>query len=518
MDAPNFEPRMPAVDVWANSKMEQLFVSARRFAAPGTTVVTPGHKTTISLGLPSDDLYLAKKKRNSKYAQILEQFASLSSQLNISAIAMTDVSVGMQDVRHSADLPYTGARAIPFIWDLLIMGTFGHSVLLFEGHPAVLKMGCRDADVLIVDEGMIPFLQSDWVSVAHSMMRGERQILVFQREGGVRQITNVSYSSSEAEDLLKRGCEKFQHEDYRGAIADLRQAIVLDPTFAQAYSAWGDICTAMQEYRSAIAYFEEAIRLAPNLAQAYRGRGAAYYGMGDKQRALDDFTRSIEIEPTSHNYRSRGEVHLDLDNFPQALADFEKASDLYLLSVYYLTPDSDLAHRLNRIQCLYRSGITYRNSPIEPLIQQAFNALDTQKYQKALDHLNRAIQTKPKLADLYYHRSTAYFCLGQEHKALDNLSRAIQLNPRFADFYNDRGEMYLLKGNKACIADFSQAIKLDPYRANPYYKLGLFYLNLGEKQDALYYLQISATLFQQEGDRLRYEEVIGAISRVNNSQ
>jgi tetratricopeptide (TPR) repeat protein len=518
MNEPNFEPRMPAVDVWANSNMERLFKGARRFASPGIVVVTPGHKSTIVLGLPPDDLYLAKKKRNSKYTQVLEQFASLSNPLNISAIAMTDVSVGMQDVRHLDGLPYTGAQAIPFIWDLLIIGTFGHSVLLFEGHPSVLKMGCRDADVLIVDEGMIPFLQSNWASVAHSVMRGERQILVFQREGGVRQITNASWSSSEAEDLLKRGGEKFQCEDYRGAIADLRQAIALDPTFARAYSAWGYTCTAMQDYQSAIACYEQAIRLDSCLAEAYSGRGSAYYGMGDDRQALDDFTRSIEIEPTSHRYYSRGDIYLVLQNFPQALVDFEKAMDLYLSAVYFVSLDSDLAARLNRIQSLYRAGITYRHSPVEPRIQQAFDALDTQKYQEALDHLSRAIQIEPELADLYYHRGTAYFYLGQEHEALDNLSRAIQLNPRFADFYNDRGEMYLSQGNKACMADFSQAIKLDPYRANPYYKLGICYSNLGNKQDALYYLNQAVTLFQKEGDRLRYEEVIGAISRVNNSQ
>jgi hypothetical protein len=44
------------------------------------------------------------------------------------------------------------------------------------------------------------------------------------------------------------------------------------------------------------------------------------------------------------------------------------------------------------------------------------------------------------------------------------------------------------------------------------------YLNLGNKQDALYYLQQTVNLFQEEGDRLRYEEAIEAINRVNNSQ
>jgi hypothetical protein len=34
-----------------------------------------------------------------------------------------------------------------------------------------LAAGCRDADVLLVDGGMVPYLTEDWVKVAASVMR-----------------------------------------------------------------------------------------------------------------------------------------------------------------------------------------------------------------------------------------------------------------------------------------------------------------------------------------------------------
>jgi tetratricopeptide (TPR) repeat protein len=518
MSADSFEPRMPEVDVWEDSAMEKTFESARRHTLPPSiVVVTPSHKNILTLGRPADDPYLAKKKRNSKYAQVLEQFASLSKPQNISAIAMTDVATGFEDAKHPNDDPYTGARAIPFIWDLIAIGSLGHHVLMFEGHPSVLKMGCRDADVLIVDGGMVPFLQWNWASVAYSVMQGERKILIFQRDGGVRQVTNVSPTSDEAENLLQTGIKKFGHQDYRGAIADLRQAIALDSNFAQAYSVWGNTCFAMRDCQSAIACFDQAIRLDPYFANAYGSRGLAYYELGDKQRALDDFTQSIEINPQfPHAYRSRGEVYLELDNIPQALVNFEKTIDLSLSSKSYRPQDSDDAHMLHRIQNHYRSGIAYRHTPVEPLVNQALDARRRGDLQQALNHLAKALQLEPDLGDLYYYRSGIYKPLERSQNAFNDLSHAIQLNPRVADFYYDRACMYFDIGDDACIDDFYQAIKLDPFLAKAYFNIGSVCASQGNKQDGLAYMQQAATLFQQQGDRQSYEYVVEKVRQVNN--
>jgi tetratricopeptide (TPR) repeat protein len=338
------------------------------------------------------------------------------------------------------------------------------------------------------------------------------------KNAGVQPVTSNSPISGKAESLLQSGMKKFERQDYQDAIAELKRAIAVDPNFAQAYSAWGNTCFAMQDYQSAIVCFEQAIRLDPYLAKAYGGRGLAYYEMGDKQRALDDFTRSIEINPTlPHAYHSRGEVSLELDNIPQALADFEQAIDLYLSTEDSSLENPDNASTLHRIQNHYRSGITYRHSTAESLIKRARTAIQEERFQEALDHLAKGIQLEPDLAELYYGRSAAYWSLGQIQEALDSLSHAIHLNSRSANFYNDRGHIYFQQINQACIPDFKQAIKLDPYLVSAYFNLGVVYAGLGNKQDALYYFQRAATLFQQQGNRQGHEEAIQAISQVNHS-
>jgi hypothetical protein len=73
---------------------------------------------------------------------------------------------------------------IPFLGCLLGMASTRHSVVVFEGHSSAVALGCRDADLLIVDEPMLTGLQADWVSVASGAMRNPR-ILVFRRDGRI---------------------------------------------------------------------------------------------------------------------------------------------------------------------------------------------------------------------------------------------------------------------------------------------------------------------------------------------
>ena len=73
------------------------------------------------------------------------------------------------------------AKAIPFLGILLGFAYIGHAVWLFEGHASALEHGCRDADVLLVDGGMVPYLSSDWQAAAARVMR-KPEIYVHDRQ------------------------------------------------------------------------------------------------------------------------------------------------------------------------------------------------------------------------------------------------------------------------------------------------------------------------------------------------
>jgi hypothetical protein len=47
---------------------------------------------------------------------------------------------------------------------------------------SAFESGVRDSDVLLVDSGMEPFMQSDWIDVAYRVMRPDARIFVHDRE------------------------------------------------------------------------------------------------------------------------------------------------------------------------------------------------------------------------------------------------------------------------------------------------------------------------------------------------
>lgn len=63
----------------------------------------------------------------------------------------------------------SAAQTVPFLGILMGFASIGHSVWIFEGHASALEAGCRDADVLIVDGGMVPHLMEEWEQVAASI-------------------------------------------------------------------------------------------------------------------------------------------------------------------------------------------------------------------------------------------------------------------------------------------------------------------------------------------------------------
>jgi hypothetical protein len=161
-DAGKFEPRMPEVAVPTDS--DTAFDPARA-AAAGTSrpadvtgqqviVVTPG-RTIMFLPCPPAGSMAAA------HTASMERLISPAVKRNVAAIAYTELEAVKTDA----------SRAIPFLGILLGLAYIGHAVWVFEGHPTALAAGCRDADVLIVDGGMVPHLQPDWQTVAASRMR-----------------------------------------------------------------------------------------------------------------------------------------------------------------------------------------------------------------------------------------------------------------------------------------------------------------------------------------------------------
>lgn len=173
-----FEPHMPGVDVLSN--MDEVFAEARAqiegegppietLAAGGRAVaiVTPGRMLIFAPCPPPGSM-------TEKDTAPLREMMPPRPPLKIAVVSYTLLEAFTQDE--------TKTKCIPFLGMLLGFGYIGHNVLVFEGHPTAFESGVRDCDVLMIDSGMLPFMQEDWFDVARKVMRPDAKIFVHERK------------------------------------------------------------------------------------------------------------------------------------------------------------------------------------------------------------------------------------------------------------------------------------------------------------------------------------------------
>ena len=84
--------------------------------------------------------------------------------------------------------------------------------------------------------------------------------------------------------------------NYRDAIEAFKQAIRIDPDYANARYNLGVSYSGLDLYRDAIEAFKQAIRIDPDFADAHHGLGQAYLIIGDKNSALNEYKILKELD------------------------------------------------------------------------------------------------------------------------------------------------------------------------------------------------------------------------------
>ena len=76
-------------------------------------------------------------------------------------------------------------------------------------------------------------------------------------------ITTLAYAQT-AEDHFNSGGDKYDKQNYKGAIQDFTKAIELNPNYTKAYNNRGFAKAELQDYRGAIQDYNKAIEINPN--------------------------------------------------------------------------------------------------------------------------------------------------------------------------------------------------------------------------------------------------------------
>lgn len=113
------------------------------------------------------------------------------------------------------------------------------------------------------------------------------------------------------------------------AIADLSEAIRLDPLDSDAHTTRGLARKQLGQTEAAMVDFNHALRINPASAIAYHNRGNEWVERGKFRRAISDFSRSLKIDPDDAcTLTSRGIAWRHRGRYGRALKDYQKALEL----------------------------------------------------------------------------------------------------------------------------------------------------------------------------------------------
>ena len=112
------------------------------------------------------------------------------------------------------------------------------------------------------------------------------------------------------------------------------------------------------------------------------------------------------------------------------------------------------------------------------------------QYAKALKYYNESLASgalpKGDRAGILSNRGSALKALDKTDRALADFDQAIKMNPSLFIAYNNRGQIYFDRGQmEKALTDYGKAIQLKPDYPSPYFNRSLVWEELGDPEKAL---------------------------------
>ena len=293
--------------------------------------------------------------------------------------------------------------------------------------------------------------------------------------------TAIKKNTKDVKAFYERGRTNIDLAEYDSAIADFRMAIMIDPTYKDAYMGRGFAYLRKGEYRGlgigilnnydkAIDDAIKVIGIDSQNSKAYALRGAVYIELKEYNKAIEDFSVAIEIDPKGADvyfyYCLRGEVYFKNLEFDKAIEDYSKAiaidpkfAKAYADrgSIYSVKGELDKAIED------YSKVISITPIDTKAYSDRGYTYYKKGEYDEAIKDCLVVIAIGPQRASAYDSCGFVYYHMGKFNKAIEYYSKAISINPKYASTYNSRGLAYRAKGEyDKALYDWNMALKLSP--------------------------------------------------------
>lgn len=219
--------------------------------------------------------------------------------------------------------------------------------------------------------------------------------------------------------------------------ADKRRELVRGFTgkHAESLAKLGELRSVLRKSETALANLAEAIDLEPKRAELYRMRGEARLRMGDREGAAKDIDRALELAP---------------DDVAGRMA----RAGLFYLQVRYFSAIEECTQVIQADPKHARAY--YLRGHLQFLLRN---------YEEAYDDLSKAISLKANDPIVYKARARVSLTLRQAEKSLNDLNEAIRISPADAEAYQLRSATWKkLKKHDLAQKDLAEAKRLESIR------------------------------------------------------
>jgi len=271
----------------------------------------------------------------------------------------------------------------------------------------------------------------------------------------------------------KQGDEKYNREDYSGAISEYTNAIRLNPNDPSTYNSRGRSKYSLEDYTGAIEDFSRAIELCPKentyqwnfpikkeeIARYYLNRAYCKLLLNDYQGVIDDVSNSSEWDRLEGTLFLTAQAHYWLKDYKVALGDFNS-----LISQVQVWPNG------------YKEGYNGNYHYWRGMVY-----LELNDYDKAIIDFSELIKINPESSDGYFNRAYAKDKLKDYSGALSDYNKTIELSPKETISYVKRAALKnKLHDFAGAIADCTKALEIDP-EVDIFLYRGVAEIKLGQK-------------------------------------
>jgi tetratricopeptide (TPR) repeat protein len=271
----------------------------------------------------------------------------------------------------------------------------------------------------------------------------------------------------------------------------------------------------------------EVIKAAPVETRAYILRGRIAEKKDRIPEALAYFEKAFVLEPQNvslkvsyakllaenKNYRKAGEICKELLTNQEVLQDPTVKTKLGVVLVeihqdnlgYKVLTEVKEANNANAEMWNYLGIFYFRKK----------------QFDQALKAYRESIKLDPGIAETYNNQGALYLTLfirdrdvQMRDRAISAFNKALALDPKLVSALNGRGSAYKFGSRvRDALKDWNKVIAIKPGFTDAYFNIGITYLQINQKQEALKYLNMLKEKFyhqlpagdQQRVDRLIYE-------------